>query len=86
MAFRAGLEAVPATPATQENEVWITEFNQYFNSSFWAASRVLMFSDALFPFSWSFVSVLFTVSEILEREKKTHTFSKALIIMKCFTF
>ena len=38
MAVKAGLEAGPGTPATQENEEWITEFNQYLNSFFQAAS------------------------------------------------
>lgn len=74
MALEAGLEAGPGTPATEENEDWITEFNQYFNSFFQAASRVLMFSDTLLALSWSFVSVLFTVTEILERKKKTPHF------------
>lgn len=32
MALEAGLEAGPRTPATQENEDWIAEFSQSFNS------------------------------------------------------
>lgn len=31
VALEPGLEAGPRTPATQENEDWITEFSQYLN-------------------------------------------------------